>query len=83
MLPYLDWLNLDTKLSFVNEEMIQVYLENNEVKTINNPLYSGRIYDDDITNGYTNKDNKYTVRTRDCKYQFLLSIFWSLVILYR
>jgi hypothetical protein len=62
MLPYLDWLNLDTELSFINEEQIQVYLENNELKIIKNPLYSGRIYDYDITNGYTNKNNVYTVR---------------------
>lgn len=77
MLPYLDWLNLDTKLSFINEEMIQVYLENNEVKTINNPLYSGRIYDDDITNGYTNKYNKYTVRNGTLLKDFKTSIFSS------
>ena len=75
MLPYLNWLNLDKTLFFINEEMIQVYLENNELKTINNPLYSGRIYDDDITNGYTNKDNKYTVRNGLLLKDFKASIF--------
>jgi hypothetical protein len=65
MLPYLNWLVIDKKLFFVNEENITVYLENGEATTIHNPLYSGRLYDEDDNGDYinnTNNTNKYTVR---------------------
>ena len=62
MLPYLNWLVIDKKLFFVNEENIIVYLESKEQITIHNPLYSGRLYDEDDDNGYTNYTNRYTVR---------------------
>ena len=62
MLPYLNWLIIDEKIFFVNEENITVYLENKETITIHNPLYSGRIFDEDDDNNYTNYTNRYTVR---------------------
>jgi hypothetical protein len=62
MLPYLNWLVIDKNLFFVNEKNITVYLENKEIITIHNPLYSGRIFDEDDDNGYTNYTNRYTVR---------------------
>ena len=87
MLPYLNWLNIDKNLFFVNEENITVYLENLEnleTITIHNPLYSGRIFDEDdetfyperVINGYTNNTNRYTVRNGplltdyDCSHTF-------------
>ena len=62
MLPYLNWLVIDEKIFFVNEENITVYLENGEQITIHNPLYSGRLYDEDENGNYVNNNNKYTVR---------------------
>jgi len=62
MLPYLNWLIIDEKIFFVNEENITVYLENGEPITIHNPLYSGRLYDEDENGNYINNNNKYTVR---------------------
>ncbi len=63
MLPYLNWLIIDEKIFFVNEENITVYLESGETTNIHNPLYSGRIYDeDDDKEGYTNNTNRYSVR---------------------
>ena len=62
MLPYLNWLIIDEKIFFVNEENITVYLENGESITIHNPLYSGRLYDEDDDNNYTNNTNRYTIR---------------------
>jgi hypothetical protein len=62
MLPYLNWLVIDEKIFFVNEENITVYLENGEPITIHNPLYSGRLYDEDENGNYVNNNNKYTVR---------------------
>jgi hypothetical protein len=62
MLPYLNWLVIDEKIFFVNEENITVYLENGELITIHNPLYSGRLYDEDDDGNYINNNNKYTVR---------------------
>ena len=62
MLPYLNWLVIDEKIFFVNEENITVYLENGEPITIHNPLYSGRLFDEDADNNYVNNNNKYTVR---------------------
>jgi len=62
MLPYLNWLTIDKKLFFVNEENITVYLENGEPITIHNPLYSGRLFVEDENGNYVNNNNKYTVR---------------------
>jgi len=62
MLPYLNWLVIDEKIFFVNEKNITVYLENREPITIHNPLFSGRLYDEDDKDGYTNNTNRQTVR---------------------